>query len=164
MQPVVSKQSIRLEKRLLRKNLQEESVSIFSAQISRSFVTQFDLSKFSHIHMYSPIKGEHEVDTSFIIDYIDRHKYLIKISFPSKTPVIDKDVDIVIVPVIAFDRNLNRIGFGGGYYDKILSSLDKQTIKVGLAYEFSKVRAIPAEEHDVKLDYIITEMGIYTSK
>ncbi len=74
-------------------------------------------------------------------------------------PVAIEEIDLVIVPGVVFDKNLNRIGFGKGYYDKILNKLKSSAKKVAVAHEFQVLENIPSEEHDVKMDMIITEMG-----
>ncbi len=81
---------------------------------------------------------------------------------------INKEIfpDLVLVPLVAFDNNLNRIGYGKGYYDKILkkiSKIGKKTIFLGIAYSFQKCRSIPVHKNDFKLDYIFTEQGIISS-
>ena len=75
--------------------------------------------------------------------------------------------DLVIVPLVAFDNHLNRIGYGKGYYDRILQKINKIKKKVvflGIAYSFQKCQKVPVNKHDVKLDYIFTEKGIISSK
>ncbi len=71
-----------------------------------------------------------------------------------------KDIDIVLVPGVVFDKNKNRIGHGAGYYDRFLSSLDTKTLKIALAYYYQIVDLLPTEKHDIPMDYIITESGI----
>ena len=68
--------------------------------------------------------------------------------------------DIIIVPLLAFDENKNRLGYGGGYYDRTLA-LYPNAKKIGLAYEAQKFEYIPSEKYDIKLDTIITEEKIY---
>ena len=70
------------------------------------------------------------------------------------------DLDIIIVPGIAFDRNFNRIGFGGGFYDRFLSSKPNSALKVAFAYSFQVFDKIPSESFDINLDVIITEKEI----
>ena len=67
--------------------------------------------------------------------------------------------DIILVPLVAFDNNLNRIGYGGGFYDRYISKIkkNKKVLTIGLAFSFQKVRRIPINKHDIKLDYIVTE-------
>ena len=75
--------------------------------------------------------------------------------------------DLVMVPLVAFDKKLNRIGYGKGFYDKSLKKISKnkkKTIFLGIAFSFQKISFVPAEKHDIKLDYIFTEQGIISSK
>jgi 5-formyltetrahydrofolate cyclo-ligase len=67
------------------------------------------------------------------------------------------DVDIVIVPGAGFDIKGNRLGYGEGYYDKILSRSKKNTGTIALAFEEQIAEKIPAEPHDIKVDMIITD-------
>lgn len=69
-------------------------------------------------------------------------------------------LDLVIVPGLVFAQNGHRVGYGGGYYDKLLEVLDRRTISIGVAYAFQVVDKLPAEVFDQKVDYIITENGI----
>ena len=74
--------------------------------------------------------------------------------------------DLIIVPIVAFDNDLNRIGYGKGYYDRSLfkfNKIRKKIISLGVAYSFQKSKRIPVEKHDFKLDYIFTERGIISS-
>ena len=74
--------------------------------------------------------------------------------------------DLIMVPLVAFDNQLNRIGYGKGYYDRILQKINrikKKTIFLGIAYSFQKCRKIPVNKYDFKLDYIFTERGIISS-
>ncbi len=71
--------------------------------------------------------------------------------------------DILIIPLVAFDNELNRLGYGGGYYDRYLakSFKKKRIIKIGIAYSFQKLNKIPINKYDIRLDYIITEEKFY---
>jgi 5-formyltetrahydrofolate cyclo-ligase len=75
--------------------------------------------------------------------------------------------DIILVPLVAFDKYLNRIGYGKGYYDRSLkkiSKIKKKSIFLGIAYSFQRCQKIPTNKYDYKLDYIFTEKGIINSK
>ena len=75
--------------------------------------------------------------------------------------------DLIIVPLVAFDKELNRIGYGKGYYDRKLKKIKKikrNAICIGVAHSFQKSESIPTNKHDFKLDYIFTERGIISSK
>lgn len=69
-------------------------------------------------------------------------------------------LDLVLVPGLAFDTSGYRIGYGGGYYDRLLQRLPQKTITIGLAFEFQIVGNIPVESFDRKVDFIITEERI----
>ena len=70
--------------------------------------------------------------------------------------------DILFIPLVAFDKELNRLGYGGGYYDRYIQKISKikKIVKVGLAFSFQKLKTIPTNKHDKKLDIIITEKDI----
>ena len=70
--------------------------------------------------------------------------------------------DILFVPLVAFDRELNRLGYGGGFYDRYIQKISKikKVVKVGLAFSFQKLKIIPISKHDKKLDIIITDKEI----
>lgn len=76
------------------------------------------------------------------------------------------ELDIVLLPLIAFDLHGNRLGSGAGYYDKTFAFLNEKNIikkpkLIGLAYEFQKIDEIPSESWDVPLDVVITEKNFY---
>ena len=66
-----------------------------------------------------------------------------------------KDLDAVIVPGLAFDKQRNRLGRGAGYYDRFLGALPKSVTTVGLAFDFQLTESLPNEAHDVRLQQII---------
>ena len=75
--------------------------------------------------------------------------------------------DIMLVPLVAFDNKLNRIGYGKGYYDRGLSKIkknNKNMLAIGIAYSSQKCSHIPIDKYDFKLDYIFTERGIISSQ
>ena len=66
--------------------------------------------------------------------------------------------DVLLVPLVAFDKNFNRIGYGGGFYDRYIEKIRKQkkVLTIGFAYSFQKVKKIQTNNYDIKLDFIIT--------
>ena len=70
--------------------------------------------------------------------------------------------DVILVPLVAFDNNLNRLGYGGGYYDRLINKLSKKKkiIKIGLALSVQKIDKVPINKYDQKLDYIVTNKYI----
>lgn len=72
----------------------------------------------------------------------------------------DRDSLVVFVPGLIFDRRGNRLGRGGGWYDRLLARLDKHGVYIGLAYEFQVVETLSAQKWDRKVHYVITENGV----
>ena len=70
--------------------------------------------------------------------------------------------DIILIPLVAFDNNLNRLGYGGGYYDRVIAKLSrrKKILKIGLAFSIQKINNVPVTRYDKKLDYIVTDKYI----
>ena len=77
-------------------------------------------------------------------------------------PISNKVIypNILLVPVVAFDKHYNRIGYGGGFYDRYIKKVkkkNKRILTIGLAYSFQEVKEIPTNKYDIKLDFILTE-------
>lgn len=75
----------------------------------------------------------------------------------------EKILDIVVVPALAFDSSKNRIGFGGGYYDTFLNKVrekNKNTLFIGVCYDFQMIEEVPIEGHDITLDLVINESEV----
>ncbi len=79
-------------------------------------------------------------------------------------PLVSKIIypDILLVPLVAYDGHLNRLGYGGGYYDRYIEKLEKikKVMKIGLAFSFQKISSIPINQYDKRLDFIFTEKEI----
>lgn len=118
----------------------------------------------------SPItlKVEHKLIPYQITDLktgIQYGVYNIREPKPECSPVIDiRNLDVVIVPAVAYDINCYRLGYGGGFYDRFLANLREDAITIGIAFDLQIFNDIPKEEHDAQLDYIVTESKILTSK
>ena len=67
-----------------------------------------------------------------------------------------ENIDLIVVPGVVFDKECNRIGYGGGYYDRYLKDIKSKKNKIALAYDLHIVDKIESEVHDIKVDYIIT--------
>jgi 5-formyltetrahydrofolate cyclo-ligase len=91
-------------------------------------------------------------------DYLKINKY--GIPEPEKKKIVYPDV--LLIPLVAFDKNLNRLGYGGGYYDRLIEELSKKKkiIKIGLAFSIQKIDKVPINIYDQKLDYIVTNKYI----
>ena len=79
---------------------------------------------------------------------------------PSGNDTVDVDnSELIIVPAVAYDRRGNRLGRGKGFYDRLLK--EANATKIGIAYEFQLYDEIPVEEHDVPVDFVITQTKIF---
>ena len=104
---------------------------------------------------------QHEIEPSLILDFdnlVPSGKFnilepieIMKIAY--------KNIDLVVVPGIVFDREGHRIGYGFGYYDKFLKKVPK-AVKIGLCFDFQVVDKIPNEVHDVPVDFIVTDKEV----
>ena len=79
----------------------------------------------------------------------------------TQSPTALDNLDAVLVPAAAVDRNGNRLGWGKGYYDRFLDSLDSSTLVVAVVFDSDVVDEIPTEPHDKTVDLIVTEDDVY---
>ncbi len=101
------------------------------------------------------------LDFVVIEDLAQLKKGMLNIYEPVGDVIAKNMIDVMIVPMVAYDKNKHRLGHGKGYYDRYLA--DYQGLKIGLAYKYQEVDNVPSEEHDVKMDIIINEEGIISS-
>ena len=83
-------------------------------------------------------------------------------SFGIREPLgkaFEGDIDVAVVPLLAVDEQGNRLGYGGGYYDKYLSA-HPNTLKIGYCYDEQIVRALPVDENDQRMDVVVTDKRI----
>lgn len=71
--------------------------------------------------------------------------------------ILPDQIDLALVPGLAFDRSGGRIGYGRGFYDRLLPSLRVETPRIGLAYDCQMIAKIPMEPHDQRMNWIVTE-------
>ncbi len=159
----------RKQARMLRNQLTDEQYKSFSQKICekvQSFITDKNV-----IMVYNAI--DNEVDVSYLnltdktVVYprcVGENMIAVKPkgffngSFNILEPVGEEfasNIDAVIVPMCAFDNNLNRLGYGKGYYDRFL--VDKNCLKIGVAFSCQKTSDIIKKETDVLMDFIVTE-------
>ena len=181
------KKVIRLAVRLRRKFHRAKSKSEKDRLICSKLTKMEVFRRAKKILLYAPIPHEKEVNTWLIIDEWGSTKTLVlpktlkskemklhivtsrldtkpnSLHIPeplSSCEKIDpKEIDLAIIPGVAFDKKGNRIGFGHGYYDRLLKKLRCPVI--ALAYDFQILHAVPRHEHDAPVDTIITEKKNY---
>ena len=179
----MSKENLRKKLINLRKNnFKEKGINFIKF---KSILKKFNLKKNINIGGYYPINSE--IGCLDILEKLEKKNYKISLPVTKKNnsmdfyewsfqsslkvsyqgipePYIKKKVfpDVLIVPLVGFDKNKFRIGYGGGFYDRYISKLlnSKNVLTVGFAFSFQKVKKIPINKYDKKLDFILTEKGI----
>lgn len=115
------------------------------------------------IHVYTAVAKWHEIDLSEFMGWVRDAHPLVNITIGSPEPdavLPGTAFDLIIVPLLGFDEKCHRLGRGRGWYDNFLAS-QPDAMKVGAALERQKFDMIPTEPHDVTLDTVVTENGIY---
>lgn len=79
---------------------------------------------------------------------------------PGLAAVPAEEIDVLVVPGVAFDLRGYRLGYGRGYYDRVLATCHRESLKVGFAYEMQLAKLLPAESHDEALSVLVTERRI----
>ena len=129
----------------------------------------------------------YEINTLEILKKLEKKKYLISLpkisnnhkmnfyywsfkdplavnSYGIPEPISKKKIipEVLLIPLVAYDSQLNRLGYGGGFYDRYISIAqhNKKVIKIGLAFSYQKINKLPVNKNDQKLDYIITEKNL----
>lgn len=162
---MIEKQELRTKLLGKRGMLADAQIQDYSDGIIKKLIAYINWGEIENINTYQTIKSKNEVDVSPLLDFLN-HKYPnIKIDITdnkitsAQNMPADENYDLVIVPLLGFDRTANRLGYGGGYYDRFLAK-NNCRLSVGLAYSFQEVDNLPTEAHDQKLDLIITEKEI----
>ena len=132
-----------------RRDMTPLQVAKKSKAVLERLKTEIDWQSARYVHVYESVDSWNELPD---IDLT------VGAAIPG-TPVPTLPYDIVVVPLLAFDRDCNRLGFGGGWYDRFLAALPNAT-KVGLAYDLQRTDSISAEPHDIALDMVVTETGV----
>lgn len=191
---MLDKINLRKTIRAQRKNLSSEQVSDASKKIAEKIFQLPEFLNAQHVAFY--ISNENEIDPASIMQHAEANKkncylpvientrelhfYLIhpntkfsKNKFDIEEPVIHNQesispaaLDLIFIPLVAFDDNGNRVGRGGGFYDHALQTIQNKSnygkpILIGLAYDFQKINAIASDNWDVKINMIITENNLY---
>ena len=163
----IMEKSTSIEKRLFNLNQYKNSKTIM-------FFVSFDSEVYTHDMIRKslgkktvvvPKVLQYEIEPSLIIDLdslIPSGRFgvlepieLMKISY--------KNINLVLVPGLVFDKEGHRIGYGLGFYDRFLAKVPK-AVKIGLCFDFQVVDEIPREEHDVPIDLIVTDERVIDCK
>ena len=179
----MNKSKIRSKILKLRKNNSSKNFKI-NPDIFFSFLKQRKYS-FKSLGGYYP--SNFEIDDLEILELLEKKNYKISLPIIKKNNQMDffkwsnKDLlkinkygipepipskkfypDILLIPLVGYDNHLNRLGYGGGFYDRYIAKIEKmkRVIKIGLAFSCQNLKSVPVNQYDKKLDFIITEKEI----
>lgn len=185
---MVDKKILREKYKQLRLNLSDESLEEMSLQIANQALKLHIWDK-TYYHIFLTISGKKEVDTSNLLHILQgkdksivvsksdfssnemthfllQENTVLKISnygIPEPVSGIEispKTLEVVFVPLLAFDKNGNRIGYGKGFYDRFLQKCKPDTLFIGLSL-FAPENEIPNEDTDIPLDFCVTPEKIF---
>ena len=158
------------EKKLLRSNLEEiigiKKLSIDNIKIINNFIKNKIVCTYIHtdseVDITNDLIGYKQLITSYLVSS-DIELCLYKEPFiknalnilEPENPIKIKEVDVFLVPGVAFTASGKRLGRGGGYYDKLLSKYP-DTLKIGITFNERIMQDLPTESHDISMDYVFT--------
>lgn len=180
------KNLIRKQMKQLRADMTRTERFEKSMQIFEQLITVPEFKRADRIYTY--VSMDNEIDTIMLIDYslsLEKRVFVPRVSGkdmefyeisdiselnPGYRGIYEPDINgkepdysrtgFMCMPGLAFDRSYNRIGYGGGFYDRYLS-VENKLYKAALAYETQLLESIPAQDGDVRPDMIVTEESIY---
>jgi len=184
------KKDLRKKYKELRKSLSKEEIEAKSLAIANRLLS-LPIWEKVYYHLFLTIEEQKEVDTEFILQILagkDKEIVVSKSDFTTlemthylltdntkfkkneyniAEPVDGLEVpitkvDVVFVPLLAFDLKGNRVGYGKGFYDKFLSQCNSKTIKIGLSFFEATPAIADLSESDIRLDYAVTPIEVYT--
>ena len=188
----MNKSDLRREYKLKRSQLPSSEIKSYSEQIFTLIKRHFRLDN-KTIHIFLPISKFNEIHTESFIEFLFELKCTVATSITHFSPlglthciinkktsyetdkfgipcpiegvaITENKIDIVIIPLLAFDNKGTRVGYGKGLYDKFLSQCNPNCMKIGVSL-FEPISSISGvNENDIPLDYCATPNKIYTFK
>ena len=179
-----------MNKSLIRKKIIKIRKKKFDKSLKinlKQFIYLLKINKFNKKSFGGYYPSNYEIDDLDILDLLEKKNFQVSLpvikkhnqmnfynwssndplkinKFGIPEPVSSKIIypDILLVPLVAYDSNLNRLGYGGGFYDRYIEKIEKikKVIKIGLAFSFQEISSIPINRYDKKLDFIITNKEI----
>jgi len=183
------KKDLRVRYLQLRNKISKQSLSNASLTIANKLL-ELPIWSFDYYHVFLPISKKNEIDTTFILSILqgkDKNVILPKVvsgkilkhfllmdntkleesswGVPEPVNGIEIDpmkIDVVFVPLLAFDEKGNRVGYGKGFYDDFLSKCRPNVIKVGVSLFEAEKKITDIADHDILLNYCVTPQKIHT--
>ncbi|KIA84338.1 5-formyltetrahydrofolate cyclo-ligase [Kaistella solincola] len=168
-------------------NLSLAEVQNLSEEIFRNFNEKFQLSNGQKVHCFLSISKKKEVETAFFLNYFFQknirvfvpkivNEKIIAIEILAETPLVTnswgikepvgnedsgvKDFDLVIMPLLYADKKGNRVGYGKGFYDRFLTNINENVLKVGVSFFPPESDVEDISEFDIPLDYLVTPTDV----
>ena len=183
------KKALRIHYKTLRKQLSENQLEEMSLAVANNVLT-LPIWEKTYFHIFLPIEAHNEVNTEFILHLLsgkDKEIVISKSDFKTRNmthflltdntkikkneynipepvdgiEVPAKKIEVVFIPLLAYDKLGNRVGYGKGFYDKFLSECQTETIKIGLSFFEPEEQITDVFETDVKLDYCVTPNAVF---
>lgn len=184
------KKELRKKYKDLRQQLTALEVEEMSLEIANNLL-KLNIWNNTYYHLFLTIEAQKEINTEFILhilqgkdkeivvsksdfDIVEMTHYLLtdntkfkKNNYNIPEPIDGLEVpvskiDVVFVPLLAFDIKGNRVGYGKGFYDKFLANCTSETIKIGLSFFKAEIEIEDFSENDIQLDFCVTPEKIYT--
>ncbi|MGB1232421.1 MAG: 5-formyltetrahydrofolate cyclo-ligase [Winogradskyella sp.] len=185
----MNKSKLRLLYKKKRAQLSLENVEELSLQIANQLL-KLDIWNTSFYHVFLTIEEQKEINTDYILNVLagkDKNIILSKSNFENYSmthflltdntkikknaynipepidgiEVETSKLDVVFIPLLAFDNTGNRIGYGKGFYDRFLAKCKPKTIKIGLSFFEAEHQTFKVSKDDIKLDYCVTPNKIF---
>jgi 5-formyltetrahydrofolate cyclo-ligase len=185
----MTKTELRTQYKALRKTFSETEIEEMSLVIANS-VLALDIWDKTYFHIFLPIEEQKEVNTEFLLHLLsgkDKEIVISKSDFASRKmthllltdntkikkneynipepldgiEVPSSKIQVVFVPLLAFDTSGNRVGYGKGFYDQFLAECSPETLKIGLSFFEAEEVIDGVFEKDVRLDFCITPKNCY---
>lgn len=185
----MTKKELRQKYKTLRQQFSENEVEDLSLQIANQLI-HLDIWQHSFYHLFLPIESQKEINTEYILQVLsgkDKNIVLSKSDFETRemshflltdNTTIKKNaydipepvdglevpvskIDVVFVPLLAFDEKGNRVGYGKGFYDKFLSECKPKVLKIGLSFFESEDSISDILPADIQLDLCVTPSKVY---
>ena len=183
------KKELRQKYKELRQQLSENEIEEWSLQIANQLI-RLDIWQHSFYHLFLPIESQKEINTEYILQVLagkDKNIVLSKSDFSTRemthflltdNTTIKKNaydipepidglevpvskIDVVFVPLLAFDEKGNRVGYGKGFYDKFLAECKPEILKIGLSFFESEDSISDVLHTDIQLDLCVTPTKVY---
>ena len=185
----MTKRELRKKYKALRNDLTYDEVDDLSIKIANNLL-QLPIWNYNYYHTFLPIVEHKEVDTEFILNILngkDKNIVLSKSNFETLSmnhflltdstviakneyhipepvdgiPISDELIEVVFVPLLAFDQKGQRVGYGKGFYDRFLSKCKPETLKVGLSFFEPEIEISDSDVNDIRLGYCVTPLRSY---